>query len=62
MENISQEELNKILKEHALWLKREGGKRADLSCANLSGVDFRNVNLTYADLTGIKNKYVYYWL
>ena len=51
MENISQEELNKILKEHVLWLKREGGKRADLSCANLSGADLRNVNLTYADLS-----------
>ena len=51
MENISQEELNKILKEHVLWLKREGGKRADLSCADLTGADLRNVNLTYADLS-----------
>ena len=65
MRNISQEELNKILKEHELWLKREGGKCADLSdvdlrcadltyanlrCADLSNADLSDVNLRYADL------------
>ena len=45
MRNISQEELNKILKEHELWLKREGGK-----CADLSDVDLRCADLTYANL------------
>ena len=49
MRNISQEELKKILKEHELWLKREGGK-----CADLSDVDLRCADLTYANLTSIK--------
>ena len=31
MRNISQEELNKILKKHKMWLKdEEGGKRAKI--------------------------------
>ena len=50
MRNINQEELNKILKEHELWLKEEGGKRADLKFADLSGVNLKDVNLRYADL------------
>ena len=52
MKNISQEELNKILRDHKLWLKGEGGKRADLSytnlrCANLSNANLSNANLEY---------------
>lgn len=50
MRNISQEELHKILKEHELWLKGEGGKRADLSYANLRCVNLSNANLEYANL------------
>ena len=50
MRDISQEELNKILKEHESWLKREGGKRADLINADLRYVDLRCANLKYADL------------
>ena len=55
MRNISKEELNKILKEHELWLKREGGKRADLINAdlrytNLSYADLRHADLIYANL------------
>lgn len=50
MKNISKEELNKILEEHELWLKDEGGKRADLKFADLSGVNLKDVNLRYADL------------
>lgn len=54
MKNISQEELKKILKEHKMWLKdEEGGKRADLSGANLMGSNLRAANLTYADLSGV---------
>ena len=56
MRNINQEELKKILKEHELWLKGEGGKRADLSnadlrCANLRCVDLRYTNLRYTNLS-----------
>ena len=50
MKNINQEELNKILKEHKLWLKGEGGKRADLENTNLKDVYLRNANLQYANL------------
>ena len=49
---MNQEELNKILKEHELWLiDEEGGKRADLSNTDLSGVNLRDVNLRYANLS-----------
>ena len=51
MKNINQEKLNKILKEHKLWLTGEGGKRADLSDSNLSNTDLSNTNLTYANLS-----------
>lgn len=50
MKNINQEELNKILKEHELWVKGKGGKRADLRYANLSNTDLRYANLNYVDL------------
>ena len=65
MRNISQEELNEILKKHELWVTGKGGKQADLSdvdlrcadltyanlrCADLSNADLSDVNLRYADL------------
>ena len=50
MRNINQEELNKILKEHELWVKGKGGKRANLRCANLENANLSNANLKYADL------------
>ena len=50
MKNINREELNKILKEHELWVKGKGGKRANLRCANLENADLEYVNLKYADL------------
>ena len=51
MKNINQEELNKTLKEHELWLKREGGKRANLSNVDLRYTDLRYTNLSNADLS-----------
>ena len=62
MKNINQEELNKILKEHELWLKGEGGKRAnlnntDLSNANLNNTNLRCANLKYADLSSANLRY-----
>ena len=51
MKNINQEELNKILKEHKLWLKGEGGKRADLENTNLKDIYLKNTNLEDANLS-----------
>ena len=50
MKNINQEELSKVLKEHELWLKGKGGKRADLENTNLKDVYLKNANLQYANL------------
>ena len=45
---MEQAKLKKILKKHKKWLcGEEGGEKADLSCADLSGADLR-----YADLSG----------
>ena len=53
MKNISQEELKEILKEHEMWLKdEEGGERADLRYADLSGANLTGADLSNADLTG----------
>ena len=57
MKNINQEELNKILKEHELWLIDEGGKRADLSNANLSYANLKSTDLTYANLSNTNLEY-----
>ena len=52
MRQISIEELNDILKQHDLWLKNDGGVRADLSDTDLFGADLRGVNLRFANLSG----------
>ena len=57
MRQISIEELNNILKQHDLWLKNDGGVKADLSYTDLSytdlfGADLRGVNLRFANLSG----------
>ena len=57
MKNINQEELNKILKEHELWLIDEGVKRADLSNANLSYANLKSTDLTYANLSNTNLEY-----
>ena len=53
MKIITREQLNKILKQHKLWLDTNGkkGKQADLSCTDLSGLDLTEANLRKADLT-----------
>ena len=59
--SISRDELNNILKKHAIWLDNEpGGERAnlrgadlreaDLSCANLSCANLSCANLGWANL------------
>jgi uncharacterized protein YjbI with pentapeptide repeats len=56
---MKQEELDKILEQHRLWLDtdKEQGKRADLRYAdlrrtNLSNANLSEVNLSGADLSG----------
>ena len=54
LRKISQEELERVLKEHELWIESDGkdGRRADLSGADLSGADPSGADLIGADLDG----------
>ena len=47
---MSKEEIKRILEDHAKWLKAEGGKKADLSMADLSRADLSRADLRWADL------------
>ena len=50
---ITQEKLKEILASHGKWLRCEnGGERADLSGADLYGVDLHSADLSGADLYG----------
>lgn len=50
---MTQEELNEILRKHKLWLDgKKGGERADLTEANLTGLDLTKADLTWANFTG----------
>jgi len=42
--------LARVLEEHAKWLCGDGGARADLTSADLSGADLRRADLSGADL------------
>jgi len=54
MSKVTQEELDQILADHALWLDDDPiGKRADLSHANLSGANFFDAILTGVNLAGV---------
>ena len=44
--------LQKVLKNHELWMEYEGGKRADLAGADLADADLSNAYLADADLSG----------
>lgn len=49
----AKEELNEILRKHALWLLGDPeGERADLTGADLSGANLREAYLRGADLSG----------
>ena len=50
MRFISTEELARILLDHELWIRAKGGKCANLSDANLKGIDLSNTDLTSANL------------
>jgi hypothetical protein len=48
----TQDELREVILAHARWLTGEdGGKRADLTRADLTGADLTDADLTGADLT-----------
>jgi len=49
---MKQEELNKILNEHKLWMNSNGGKRAYLQGADLHGAYLQCADLQRADLQG----------
>jgi len=53
MAHLSQEELDQIIKLHGLYMKgHHGGARAVIKFRNLSGLSFRNQDLSHADFTG----------
>lgn len=55
---MSQIELRKMLDDHQKWLKNEtGGKRLDLSNANLRDADLMDADLSFADLSYIDLSY-----
>jgi uncharacterized protein YjbI with pentapeptide repeats len=46
------EKLQEILRNHVLWLKDEGGEKADLHGADLRGANLHGADLSEADLRG----------
>jgi uncharacterized protein YjbI with pentapeptide repeats len=50
---MTQEELNEILKKHEMWLEeKEGGERAKLAWVTLKDADLVKANLRGANLSG----------
>ena len=49
---MTAEKLAEILENHKKWLADDGGCRANLSWANLSGANLSGANLSRADLSG----------
>jgi hypothetical protein len=47
---MDRDELKTVLEQHALWLKSQGGARADLRDADLRGAYLRGADLRDADL------------
>ena len=53
MKTYTPEELAEIIEKHRIWLDdEEGGERANLRGANLSGANLRGANLSGANLSG----------
>jgi hypothetical protein len=53
LEKLTSEQLKLIIESHGKWLSSEdGGSRADLRGANLSGAYLRGADLRYANLRG----------
>ena len=49
---MNNNELQEILKNHILWLKENGGERADLTDIDLRHANLRDANLRDANLRG----------
>ena len=49
---MTSEEIKEVLDLHKKWLNEQGGERADLCWADLSGADLRGADLSGADLRG----------
>jgi len=49
---MTENEIKEILENHQKWLNNDGGKKADLSGANLRGANLRGANLRGANLRG----------
>ena len=49
---MNAQELQRVLAEHAKWVSREGGQRANLKGADLQGADLQGANLQRANLVG----------
>jgi len=49
---VNADELKRILADHALWIAKNGGNRADLHGADLRGANLSDANLRGADLSG----------
>ena len=47
---MNTQELHRVLAEHAKWVSREGGQRANLRRANLQDANLRRANLRDANL------------
>lgn len=50
MKRLTQEELNKKILDHRIWMQDAGGKRAEFSDCDLSGLDMSGADLRRADL------------
>lgn len=60
MKKITQEEVDKIIEKHGLWLKGEsGGEKADFSNMDLQGMYLEYANLDSADLSESNLNFVY---
>lgn len=49
---MTESDIKKTLEEHICWLNDEGGRRADLSEANLRRANLSGADLSRADLSG----------
>jgi hypothetical protein len=58
---MNQDKLNKILAKHKVWLRGDGGKRANLRGADLWGTDLWCANLRGADLWGANLRNANLW-
>ncbi len=47
---MTSEEIKKVLDLHKKWLNEQGGERADLRGATLSGANLRGADLCWADM------------